>query len=94
MKRTRRKPRMSRIEREHLAAFLHLLADLPREEVANPFLAIRFGSEPESFRKLWGQHGEAIVERWRETGHQPSAWWQSIAVRAGVAVPRIPKVAA
>lgn len=89
MKRVRRKPRMSRLQREHLAAFLHLLADGPREEVANPFLPIRFGSEPERFTALWEEHGEGIVERWRETGHQPSHRWRWMAGRAGVAVPRI-----
>ncbi len=89
MKRVRRKPRLSRLQREHLAAFLHLLADGPREEVANPFLAIRFGSEPERFAKLWEEHGEGIVERWRETGHQPSPWWRWMAGRAGVAVPKV-----
>lgn len=88
MKRTRRKPRLSRLQREHLAAFLHLLADGPRAEVANPFLPIRFASEPDAFRKLWEEHGEGIVERWRETAHQPSRWWRWLAVRAGVAVPR------
>lgn len=89
MKRARRKPRMSRLQREHLAAFLHLLADGSREEVGNPFLSIKFGSEPERFSRLWEEHGEAIVERWRETGHQPSAWWRWVAGRAGVAVPKV-----
>ncbi len=89
MKRARRKPRMSRLQREHLAAFLHLLADGPRDEIVNPFLAIRFGSEPERFAALWEEHGEGIAERWREAGHQPSPWWRWMAGRAGVAVPKV-----
>jgi len=85
----RRRGRLPKADRDRLAAFLHLLADGQREEVANPFLAIRFGSEPDAFRKLWQEHGEGIVERWRETGHRPSPWWRWMAGRAGVAVPKV-----
>lgn len=87
MKRPRRKPRMSRLEREHLADRLHLLADGDRAECRNPFTAHAF--TPDAFRTLWGQHGAAIVERWRETGHKPSSWWRWLAGRAGVAVPKV-----
>ena len=94
MKRARRKPKMSRLERAHLTAYLHLLADGDRREVDNQFLPIRFAHDHERFRALWAEHGAAIVERWREVGHQPSGWWQWVARGAGIEVPRIPKVAA
>jgi len=86
MKRARRKPRMSRLERDRLADRLHLLADGDRAECRNPFTAHAF--TPDAFRKLWEEHADEIERRWRETGHQPSAWWRWMAGRAGVAVPK------
>lgn len=86
MKRARRKPRLSRLDRDRLADRLHLLADGDHAECRNPFAKF---AAPAYFAELWPEYGAGIVERWRETGHQPSSWWRWVAGCAGVAVPRI-----
>lgn len=83
----RRRGRLPKADRDRLADRIHLLADGDHAECRNPFTVHAF--TPDAFRKLWGEHGEGIVERWRETAHQPSAWWRWMAGRAGVAVPKV-----
>lgn len=82
----RRRGRLPKGQRELLADRLHLVADGDPTACRNPFA--RFMS-PDLFAALWREHGAAIVERWRETGHQPSSWWRWLAGRAGVTVPKV-----
>ena len=78
----RRRPRLSRADRERLADRLHLLADGDHRECSNPFSPNAM--TPAVFADLWREHGDEIAARWRETGHQPSTWWLAMARRARV----------
>lgn len=84
MKRPRRKARLTKAERRRLDDRLHLLADGDHAELLNPFTVNALS--PIAFAELWRQHGAEIIERWQAEGHQPSAWWRSMARRAGVSI--------